>query len=79
MYKYSVSSEFLEVELKREILYSKSRTSHLQFVSKDFFEAKPLKGLRVGVIRETLDDGVDPEVISSVVVLLLIWKNWDAL
>lgn len=29
-------------------------------------ESKPLKGLRVGVIRETLDDGVDPEVISSI-------------
>ncbi|KAF7141156.1 hypothetical protein RHSIM_Rhsim06G0124000 [Rhododendron simsii] len=37
-----------------------------QFISKDFLESKPLKGLRVGVIRETLDDGVDPEVRSSI-------------
>lgn len=32
----------------------------------DYLESKPLKGVRVGVIRETLDDGVDPEVISSI-------------
>lgn len=37
-----------------------------QFISKDLLESKPLKGLRVGVICETLDDGVDPEVISLV-------------
>ncbi|KAL7185278.1 hypothetical protein ACSBR2_027248 [Camellia fascicularis] len=37
-----------------------------QFISKDLLESKPFKGLRVGVIRETLDDGVDPEVISLV-------------
>lgn len=37
-----------------------------QFVAIDHLESKPLKGLRVGVIRETLEEGVDPEVISSV-------------
>ena len=37
-----------------------------QFISKDLLESKPLKGLRVGIIRETIDDGVDPDVISSV-------------
>ncbi|XP_076952695.1 glutamyl-tRNA(Gln) amidotransferase subunit A, chloroplastic/mitochondrial-like [Bidens hawaiensis] len=37
-----------------------------QFVSKDYFESQPLKGLRVGVISETLGDGVDQEVVSSV-------------
>lgn len=29
-------------------------------------ESKPLKGLRVGVIRETLDDGVDSGVKSAI-------------
>ncbi|KAI7732878.1 hypothetical protein M8C21_015356, partial [Ambrosia artemisiifolia] len=37
-----------------------------QFISKDYFESQPLKGLRVGVISETLGDGVDQEVISSI-------------
>ncbi|CAA0816128.1 Glutamyl-tRNA(Gln) amidotransferase subunit A-chloroplastic/mitochondrial [Striga hermonthica] len=35
------------------------------FVGIDYLESKPLKGLRVGVIRETCDDGVDSEVIST--------------
>lgn len=29
-------------------------------------DSKPLKGLRVGLIRETIEDGVDPDVISSI-------------
>lgn len=37
-----------------------------QFIAKDYFESQPLKGLRVGVISETLGDGVDPEVVSSI-------------
>ncbi|KAJ9554016.1 hypothetical protein OSB04_018061 [Centaurea solstitialis] len=37
-----------------------------QFIAKDFFESQPLKGLRVGVIKETLGDGVDQEVLSSI-------------
>ncbi|XP_059663306.1 glutamyl-tRNA(Gln) amidotransferase subunit A, chloroplastic/mitochondrial isoform X7 [Cornus florida] len=37
-----------------------------QFIAEDFSESKPLKGLRVGLIRETLNDGVDSEVISSI-------------
>ncbi|KAL7143627.1 hypothetical protein ABFS83_08G205000 [Erythranthe nasuta] len=37
-----------------------------QFISVDDMESKPLQGLKVGVIRETLEDGVDSEVISSV-------------
>lgn len=37
-----------------------------QFISQDNLESKPLKGLRVGVIRETIEEGVDPEVISSI-------------
>ncbi|KAA8525020.1 hypothetical protein F0562_011342 [Nyssa sinensis] len=37
-----------------------------QFIAKEILEPKPLKGLRIGVIRETLDDGVDSEVISSI-------------
>ncbi|KAM7497676.1 hypothetical protein LguiA_022090 [Lonicera macranthoides] len=37
-----------------------------QFLTKDVLESKPLKGLRVGVIRETLGDGVDPNIIDSI-------------
>ncbi|PWA89074.1 glutamyl-tRNA(Gln) amidotransferase subunit A [Artemisia annua] len=37
-----------------------------QFISKDYFESQPLKGLRVGVISETIGDGVDKEVVSSI-------------
>ncbi|KAL8510751.1 hypothetical protein ACS0TY_017528 [Phlomoides rotata] len=37
-----------------------------QFVPVDYMESKPLKGLKVGVIQETLESGVDSEVISSV-------------
>ncbi|GAA0142293.1 ligase [Lithospermum erythrorhizon] len=37
-----------------------------QFIANDYLVSKPLKGLRVGVIRETLQDGVDPAVVSSV-------------
>ncbi|XP_047951144.1 glutamyl-tRNA(Gln) amidotransferase subunit A, chloroplastic/mitochondrial [Salvia hispanica] len=37
-----------------------------QFVPLDYLESKPLKGLRVGVIHETLGNGVDSEVVSSV-------------
>ncbi|KAG6420726.1 hypothetical protein SASPL_117263 [Salvia splendens] len=37
-----------------------------QFVPLDYMESKPLKGLRVGVIHETLGNGVDSEVVSSV-------------
>nr|GMD93627.1 glutamyl-tRNA(Gln) amidotransferase subunit A, chloroplastic/mitochondrial [Ipomoea batatas] len=37
-----------------------------QFISQENLESKPLKGLRVGVIRETIEEGVDPEVISSI-------------
>ncbi|XP_031477337.1 glutamyl-tRNA(Gln) amidotransferase subunit A, chloroplastic/mitochondrial [Nymphaea colorata] len=33
---------------------------------KEYLESKPLKGLRVGVIRETLGEGVDLSVASSV-------------
>lgn len=33
---------------------------------KEYLELKPLKGLRVGVIRETLGEGVDLRVASSV-------------
>ncbi|KAK1283865.1 hypothetical protein QJS10_CPB21g00668 [Acorus calamus] len=37
-----------------------------QLVPMDHFESKPLKGLRVGMIRETLGDGVDAGVVSSI-------------
>lgn len=37
-----------------------------QFIAKDITESKPLKGLRVGVIRETLDEGVDVDVVTSI-------------
>ncbi|XP_059301266.1 glutamyl-tRNA(Gln) amidotransferase subunit A, chloroplastic/mitochondrial-like [Lycium ferocissimum] len=37
-----------------------------QFIASDQLDSKPLKGLRVGLIRETIEDGVDPEVISSI-------------
>ncbi|XP_057741715.1 glutamyl-tRNA(Gln) amidotransferase subunit A, chloroplastic/mitochondrial [Arachis stenosperma] len=36
------------------------------FVSASSFESKPLKGLRVGLIRETIGDGVDAGVISAI-------------
>lgn len=37
-----------------------------QFVSVSSLESKPLKGLRVGLIRETIDKGVDAGVISAI-------------
>ncbi|XP_044500676.1 glutamyl-tRNA(Gln) amidotransferase subunit A, chloroplastic/mitochondrial isoform X2 [Mangifera indica] len=37
-----------------------------QFISATLLESKPLKGLRVGIIRETLDNGVDTGVKSVV-------------
>lgn len=37
-----------------------------QFTARDQMDSKPLKGLRVGLIRETIEDGVDPDVISSI-------------
>ena len=36
------------------------------FVSASSFESKPLKGLRVGLICETIGDGVDAGVISAI-------------
>ncbi|WVY93377.1 hypothetical protein V8G54_032465 [Vigna mungo] len=36
------------------------------FVSMSSLESKPLKGLRVGLIRETIDKGVDAGVISAI-------------
>ncbi|XP_015880339.3 glutamyl-tRNA(Gln) amidotransferase subunit A, chloroplastic/mitochondrial [Ziziphus jujuba] len=37
-----------------------------QFISLNLLESKPLKGLRIGLIRETLDDGVDSGVNSAI-------------
>lgn len=37
-----------------------------QFISTIQLDSKPLKGLRVGLIRETLDNGVDIGVKSAV-------------
>ncbi|XP_073028249.1 glutamyl-tRNA(Gln) amidotransferase subunit A, chloroplastic/mitochondrial [Primulina eburnea] len=37
-----------------------------QFLAIDYLESKPLRGMKVGVISETLGDGVDSEVVSSV-------------
>ncbi|KAL9244439.1 hypothetical protein vseg_018214 [Gypsophila vaccaria] len=37
-----------------------------QFISSNFSESKPLQGVRVGIIRETLGDGVDGTVVSSI-------------
>ncbi|OAY60655.1 glutamyl-tRNA(Gln) amidotransferase subunit A, chloroplastic/mitochondrial [Manihot esculenta] len=37
-----------------------------QFTSANLVESRPLKGLRVGIIRETLDDGVDNGVKSAI-------------
>lgn len=37
-----------------------------QFTAVDSLESKPLKGLRIGLIRETLDNGVDGEVNSVI-------------
>lgn len=37
-----------------------------QFSAVDSFESKPLKGLRIGLIRETLDKGVDGQVNSAI-------------
>ncbi|CAN8253684.1 unnamed protein product [Cochlearia groenlandica] len=36
-----------------------------QFPSIDAFESKPLKGVKVGLIRETLEDGIDSGVRSA--------------
>ncbi|XP_047325878.1 glutamyl-tRNA(Gln) amidotransferase subunit A, chloroplastic/mitochondrial [Impatiens glandulifera] len=37
-----------------------------QFVPKDLLESQPLRGLRVGLIRETLGEGIDTEILSSI-------------
>ena len=37
-----------------------------QFASINLSESKPLKGLRVGLIRETLEEGVDSGVASTI-------------
>ncbi|XP_004140137.1 glutamyl-tRNA(Gln) amidotransferase subunit A, chloroplastic/mitochondrial [Cucumis sativus] len=37
-----------------------------QFSAVDSFESKPLRGLRIGLIRETLDKGVDGQVNSAI-------------
>ena len=37
-----------------------------QFSAVDSLESKPLKGLRIGLIRETLENGVDGEVKSAI-------------
>ncbi|KAK4275522.1 hypothetical protein QN277_018590 [Acacia crassicarpa] len=36
------------------------------FVSATSWESKPLKGLRIGLIRETLEDGVESGVVSAI-------------
>lgn len=36
------------------------------FVPASSLENKPLKGLKVGLIRETIDEGVDAGVISAI-------------
>lgn len=37
-----------------------------QFVSTSLLESKPLNGLRIGLIRETIEDGVDTGVASAI-------------
>ena len=37
-----------------------------ELVSLDLLESKPLNGLRIGIIQETLGEGVDTGVISSI-------------
>ncbi|KAF3444943.1 hypothetical protein FNV43_RR14636 [Rhamnella rubrinervis] len=37
-----------------------------QFASTSLLESKPLNGLRVGLIRETVEDGVDTGVVSAI-------------
>ncbi|CAM8932656.1 unnamed protein product [Rhodiola kirilowii] len=37
-----------------------------QFMSTSLLDSQPLKGLKIGLIRETVNDGVDAEVISSI-------------
>lgn len=37
-----------------------------QFSAVDSLESKPLKGLRIGLIRETLENGVDGQVNSAI-------------
>lgn len=36
------------------------------FVPASSLESKPLNGLRIGLIRETLEDGVDTGVVSAI-------------
>lgn len=36
------------------------------FLPASSFESKPLKGLRIGLISETLEDGVDTGVVSAI-------------
>lgn len=35
-------------------------------VSMDQLDSKPLKGLKIGVIKETLGDGIEAGVVSSI-------------
>lgn len=49
-----------------EFLFQEVPDFSAQFVSMNLLESKPLKGLRIGLIRETLDDGVDTGVTSAV-------------
>lgn len=37
-----------------------------QFVPKDLLESQPLRGLRVGLISETLGEGIDTQILSSI-------------
>ncbi|XP_021738333.1 glutamyl-tRNA(Gln) amidotransferase subunit A, chloroplastic/mitochondrial-like [Chenopodium quinoa] len=37
-----------------------------KFTASNILESRPLQGLRVGIIRETLEDGVDANVVSSI-------------
>ncbi|GAB2288264.1 hypothetical protein Dimus_022604 [Dionaea muscipula] len=54
----------------RVLKHLNSSTDHQEFIAKlegvNSFESKPLKGLRVGIILETIGDGVDQTVISSI-------------
>lgn len=36
------------------------------FISASSLKSKPLKGLRIGLIRETIEDGVDAGVVSAI-------------
>jgi aspartyl-tRNA(Asn)/glutamyl-tRNA(Gln) amidotransferase subunit A len=72
LFFFLYSSLFFVSKKKKSVPYHNSFTFQevpdfsSQFTSINLVESKPLKGLKVGLIRETLEDGVDNGVKSAI-------------